>query len=102
VGQLALLGGLDVLEDAGAALPADDEVDDEAAGEPDRAAVAGADVSHHRRHEDRRRGEGAEDRRHRDVRASHPDRKRHAERALGIGLLEAELHDRQLSGGEGH
>src|SRR5207237_170445 len=84
-----------------AAASANEEIDDGAGSEPDRTAVAGADVRGHRRDEDRRRREGADDRRQRDVRAPHAHRERHPEGTLEIRLAEAELHDRELCRGEG-
>src|SRR4029077_13275810 len=97
---LASGAGPAVPEEPRPAATAHEEVDDDTDGEPDRAAVPGADVRDHRRDEDRGGRQRAEDRRERHVRAADADRERHTEGTLEAGLGEPKPHDRELRGGE--
>ena len=89
-----------MLEQARTAATAHHHVHDEARSEPCRAAVARAEMRHHRDDEDRSRAKRAEDGRQRDDGAAETDAERDAERAPRVGLRHAEADHRELRGGE--
>ena len=100
-GRLLLAACGNLLEQAGAALVADETEDRQPQKQPDRATVTGSRMGEHRQHEDEDRERGAEQGGQRQLAAEDAQREGNAVRTEHLRRAVTEPDHRQLNGAEG-